>query len=330
MKQSLAKLLIALFICLCAINKITIAEEVIKKVFINQIAHHPALDNTAKGIIDGLEQYGYKKGLNLDLRIESAQANPVLSAQIATKFVNQNPDIVVGIATIAAQSFIKYAIDNKVKLVFSSVTDPLQAGLVKSLNQPGNNTSGVSNFVELEPQIKLFQKIQPNLKRLGFLYNPAELNSLSLIKKLKITCQNLGIELIIQAANKTADVSQATSKLSANVDAIFISNDNTALAALQNIINIANKAKIPVYVSDTDAVKLGALAALGPNQYQIGIQTAKIIARALNAEDLGTMPVGFPEQMDLYINELAANKLGIKISSEIKKQATTIYSQDKT
>jgi putative ABC transport system substrate-binding protein len=129
---------------------------------------------TTKGIIDGLEQNGYKRGVNLDLRVESAQANSALSSQIAAKFVSQDPDIVVGVATISAQSFAKYAKENKAKLVFSSVTDPLKAELVQSLDKPGNNTSGVSNFVELEPQIKLFQQIQSNLKRLGFLYNPSE------------------------------------------------------------------------------------------------------------------------------------------------------------
>ncbi|WP_339040753.1 ABC transporter substrate-binding protein [Candidatus Lariskella endosymbiont of Hedychridium roseum] len=307
----------------------TFAAENMKKVFINKLVEHPALNMTIEGIIDGLEQNGYERGVNLDLRVESAQANPALASQIAAKFVGKGADVVVGVATISAQSFAKYAKENKIKLVFSSVIDPIKAELVQSLSEPGNNTSGVSNFVELKPQITLFQQIQPNLKRLGFLYNPSEINSLSLIEKLEELCHKLRITLVLQAANKTSEVAQASTKLAANVDAIFISNDSTALSALQTIINVATKVKIPVYVSDTDAVKLGALAALGPNQYEIGIQTAQIIARSLKGEDVGMIPVEFPASTELFLNEDIAQKIGMKLPNDIKAIATKIITKSK-
>lgn len=303
------------------------AIENIQKVYISQLVAHPALDNTTKGIRDGLEQNGYKQGVNLDLRIESAQANPALAAQIASKFVGQKADIVVGVATISAQSFMKYARDNKTKLVFSSVTDPLQAELVQSLEKPGNQTSGVSNFIALEPQLQLFMRIAPAMKRLGFLYNPSEVNSLSLIKQLEILCPQFGITLVLQAANKTSDVAQAATELAGRVDAIFISNDSTALSALQTIIRAANKVKVPVFVSDTDAVEQGALAALGPNQYKVGLQTAQIIVRALKGEDLNRIPVEFPNQTELYLNEEAAEKLGIQFTEELKSMAAELITK---
>lgn len=322
MKNRFSSLMIAFF----ALNTCSAKEET-KKVYINQLVEHPALDMTTKGIIDGLAQQGYKRGINLDLRIESAQANSALASQIAAKFVSQNPDVVVGVATLSAQSFAKYAKGNKVKLVFSSVTDPLKAELVQSLDKPGNNTSGVSNFVALEPQLALFKSIQPQLTRLGFLYNPSEVNSLSLIKKLEELCPKFGIKLIIQAANKTSDVAQAATKLAATVDAVFISNDSTALSALQTIITVATKVKIPVYVSDTDAVELGALAALGPNQYKIGLQTAAIILRALKKENLGKIPVEFPTETELYLNEEAAQKIGITLNETLKITAAKIVTK---
>jgi putative ABC transport system substrate-binding protein len=306
------------------------ASENIKKVFINQLVEHPALNRTVEGIIQGLERNGYKQGVNLDLRLESAQGSTALASQISAKFVNANPDIVVGVATLSAQSLIKYAKQNKTKLVFSSVTDPLKSELVQSLNIPGNNTSGVSNFVELEPQIKLFKKIQPNLQRLGFLYNPSEINSVIMIEKLKELCPKLGVSLILQAANKTSEVSQIATKLAAKVDAIFISNDSTALSALQVIISAANKVKIPVYVSDTDAVELGALAALGPNQYDIGLQTAQIIIRGLKGENLGKISVEFPMSTELYLNDEAAQKLGIIFPNNVRSIAAKIIKKAKS
>jgi putative ABC transport system substrate-binding protein len=320
------KTIILLLSMLLANN--AMATENVKKVYINQIIQHPALDITVKGIIDGLEQNGYVKDKNVEIRVESAQANAALASQIATKFINQGADVVVGVGTVTAQSFLKYTQSDKAKLVFSSVTDPVQAGIAQDLLKPGKNVSGVSNFVELEPQLELFRKIQPGLKTLGVLYNPGEANSLSINKRLETICQKMDIKLILQSANKTADMPQAATKLASTVDAIFISNDNTALAALQSVVSIANKAKIPVYVSDTDSVELGALAALGPNQYQVGLQTGAIVARTLNGEELAKIPVEFANKTELYLNKDAARAIGIQFPEEILSKASKIIEQE--
>ncbi len=269
------------------------------KILISKTVDHPALDATTKGIVEGLAQAGYENGKGSEIRVESAQGNAGLASQIASKFVSQDPDIVIGVGTVSAQSFIKYATSRRVKMVFSTVTDPLGASLVKSLDKPGNNISGVSNFVPLEPQLKLFKKMQPSLKKLGILYNPAELNSISIVKKLEILCPQLGLILVKQTIAKTSDAAQNTAKLVSDVDAIFISNDNTALSALQTVIAISNKSSIPVYVSDTDAVKLGAKAALGPDQYEVGLQTVRV----LKGGDINGMKVEFPDKTDLVVGK---------------------------
>lgn len=291
------------------------------KVYINQLVAHPALDATTKGIIDGLDELGLISGQNLDLQIELAQGNSGLSGQIASKFVSNSPDVVVGNATIAAQSFARAARMGKTKLIFTSVTDPLGAGLVKSLNEPNNNTSGVSNYVELEPQIKLFKEILPSLTALGFIYNPGEANSVAMIEKLKVICPKYGIKLILQTANKSADIPQSATNIIRKIDAIFISNDNTALSAMGSIIRIANKEKIPVFVSDTDIVGDGALAALGPNQYQVGIMTAKMIYRVLKGEDINKIAIEFPSKLELFINMKVAQRIGITIPKDIIDRA---------
>lgn len=319
------KILLTLLLVSSALaNNADIATKKIK-ISISQVVQHPALDATVKGIIDALDAAGYKKDQNLELRTESAQANAALAGQIASKFINQQVDVVIGVGTVSAQAFAKYAKDGKAKLIFSSVTEPVSAGLVTSLETPTNNISGVSNFVALEPQLELFKKLQPTLKKLGVIYNPGEINSVAIITRLETICPTMGITLIKQSATKTADIAQAAVKLAQSVDAIFISNDNTALSALQSIIKTATSAKIPVYVSDTDAVSLGALAALGPNQYEIGQQTGRMIVRALQKKSLHNMPIEFPTKTDLYINMECAKKLGISLPQEILDRAIQIF-----
>ena len=313
--------LITIFLSLLSIAE---ASDAIKKVYINQLVQHPALDMTTKGIIDGLAELGYTNGQNLDLKVENAQGDAVLANQIAARLVSLNPDVVVGNPTITAQSFVKYAKEGKIKLVFTSVTDPLGAKIVNKLTQPGGNTTGVSNFVDLEPQIELFKEIKPTIKKIGFLYNPGELNSITLVNRLKEICPRYGLELVEMTASKTSEVYQSAIKLSSLVDAIFISNDNMALSALRTIVKAADAQKIPVFVSDTDIVRDGALAALGPNQYEIGKQTAHLIARILSGENINKMNVEFPKGTELFLNQSAATKLGIVFSRELLAKADKI------
>lgn len=260
-------LLAAIFIGLFILAKKPYAT--VKTIYISQVIEHPALNSTAQGIKDVLSKNGFA------IEVESAQASPALASQIASKFMAQNPAVVVGIGTVSAQSFVKYALQSKTKLIFSSVTDP------KGAFPESPNIGGVSNFVPLEPQLELFKKLKPGLKRLGVLYNPGEANSISIVKKLQAICPKFGMTLIEQTINKTADVAQSVTQLAQNCDAIFISNDNTALSAMKTITKLS---KVPVYVSDVDAVNLGAVAALGPDQYEIGKQTGEMILRVLKGE----------------------------------------------
>jgi putative ABC transport system substrate-binding protein len=327
------KIYLLLALCICTLlitTSVTAIDNGInkKKIFISKVVDHKALDMTVKGIIDTLTTNGFIQGNNLDIRIESAQANAALAAQIASKFVNKSPDVVLGVGTMSAQSFAKYAMNNQVQLIFSSITDPIGANLVQTLTKPNKNISGVSNFVSLEPQVKLFKTLQPSLKRLGFIYNPGEPIGKFIVAKLNIIAPHFNLTIVPQTVTKTSEIPQATTKLAYNVDAIFISNDNTALSSLQSIIKVANTAKIPVYVSDTDAVELGALAAIGPNQYSVGQQTGQMLVRCLEGEKLENMPVEFPTQTELYINLDAAKIVGLSIPESILKTATHVKKND--
>lgn len=299
-----------------------------KKVYVNQIVEHPALDQTAKGIKDGLEKRGYKQGENLDFRVESAQGNIALSSQISTKFVNQGADVTVGIGTPSAQSLVKAASEGKTKMVFSSITDPLSATLVTKLSGSNSNVTGMSNKVDVVPQFELFKELLPNLKTIGFIYNPADANSIQQLQDVNVASEKLGLTIVPQAVNKTSDVPQAATRLAGKTDALFVYGDNTTLAALESVIMAANKEKKPVFVADTDAVELGALAALGPNQYDLGLDTAVMIADILDGKDINSIDVGFPNGLELFINQDAADKLGYTFPDAVKAKAAKVIKKD--
>ena len=130
--------------------------------------------------------------------------------------------------------------------------------------------------------------------------------------------------MVTQVASQTSEVMQATNKLASSVEAIFISNDATALSAMAVIVKVAKTQKIPVFVSDTDIVEDGAIAALGPNQYELGKQTAAMIVRVLNGADIRSIPVEFPQKNELYLNSKAAKEFGVVLPQELIEEADKI------
>ena len=137
--------------------------------------------------------------------------------------------------------------------------------LVIDPQKPEGNITGVSNFIEVKKQIKAFRKILPGLKRLGIIYNPGEANSVILLEKTQSAAKDEGINLVAIPASKTSEVLTAAQNLIGKIDAIFINNDNTALAAFDAVTKVGNEHKIPVFVSDVNCLQKGALAALGPD-----------------------------------------------------------------
>lgn len=291
------------------------------RVRIHQSATHVALESTTQGIIDVLTEAGYGEPNLLDIAVESAQGNALLGSQISAKFVSQNPDFIFAVGTISAQSLVRLVPNSQIKLIFASVTDPVGSGIVGNLDCHAAHVSGVSNFLPLGPQINLIKAINPELKKLGVLYNSGESNSIRVIEKLRIECKNRGIILIEQTITKTSELPQASARLATQVEAIYISNDNTCLSGFQSIVQAAMVAKVPVFCSDIDQVKQGALAALGPNQYSLGRQVGQMALRVMKGQSLEMMPVEFPSKEELYINEYVAHQLGIIIPVELLQKA---------
>jgi putative tryptophan/tyrosine transport system substrate-binding protein len=292
-------------------------------VAVTSIVEHPALNAARDGIKEALEAAGYKDGANgFHFLFETAQGKPEIAAQIAKKFVGDGVTVIVAISTPSAQGAV--AATKDIPIVFTAVTDPLAAQLVGSLKKPGGNVTGISDMSPVADHIALIKEITPNVKKLGIIYNPGETNSVVLVARLKEVAGPAGIAIVESPATKSGDVKQAALALVGKVDAIYIPTDNTVVSALEAAVSVAEENKIPLYAGDTDSVPRGAIATIGFNYHDVGIDTGKVIARVLKGEKPGDIDVGFATGTDLVVNKTAAAKVGVTIPDAVLKRAKKV------
>ncbi|MDO5687651.1 MAG: ABC transporter substrate-binding protein [Neisseria sp.] len=298
------------------------AAPTVKKVAITALVEHPALDSVRKGVIDELAAQGFKDGENIKINFQSAQGNTGTAAQIAKQFVGDKPDVIVGIATPSAQAVA--AVTDSIPLVFSAVTDPVAAKLVPSWEASGTNVTGVSDLLPLDPQIDLMQKIIPNLKSVGYVYSPGEVNSTIVLKELEEKLPARGIKVEAVPAQRTTDIPMATKSLQGKVDLIYTSLDNNVVSAYESMYQAATEVQIPLVASDTDSVKRGAVAALGVNYYDLGRETGKVVVQILNGKKPGEIPPQVVSTLDLYVSPANAEAQGITLPEEVVKSAKEV------
>ncbi|WP_039783790.1 ABC transporter substrate-binding protein [Herbaspirillum huttiense] len=293
-----------------------------KSVAVTAIVEHPALDAVRDGVKDELKEEGFEAGKNLKWEYQSAQGNTGTAAQIARKFVGDKPDVIVAIATPSAQALVSAT--KSIPVVYSGVTDPVAAQLVKDWKASGTNVTGVSDLLELDKQIDLIKRVVPNAKRVGMVYNPGEANSAVVVKALKELLAKSNMTLVEAAAPRSVDVGSAAKSLIGKVDVIYTNTDNNVVSAYEALVKVGNDAKIPLVASDTDSVKRGAIAALGVNYYDLGRQTGKVVGRILKGEKPGDIASATSSKLELFVNTAAAQKQGVTLLADLIKSAKTV------
>ncbi|MBX4958890.1 ABC transporter substrate-binding protein [Rhizobium lentis] len=291
-------------------------------VAVTAIVEHPALDAARKGVLDVLTAAGYKDGENLEFLFESAQGNPATAAQIARQFAGDEPNVIVPISTPSAQAVVSATRD--IPVVFTAVSDPLGAQLVKNMDKPGGNVTGLSDMSPVGEHLALIKEIVPKIKTIGYLYNSGEANSVSLLAVLKAEAEKAGLTVVESAATKSAEVQGAARALVGRADAIYIPTDNTIISALEGAVAVAEESKLPLFTADTDSVSRGSIAALGFNYYDVGKQTGEIVVRVLKGENPGDIAVKTAAGSDLVVNKAAAAKMGVTLPESVLKRANKV------
>lgn len=298
------------------------AKTAMQTVSITAIVEHPALDDVRKGVIDELAEQGFADGENLKVNFQSAQGNTATAGQIAKQFVADESDVIVAIGTPSAQSVA--AATSSIPLVFSAVTDPVEAKLVPKLDGSGTNVTGGSDALPYEPQIELMRQIIPNLKNVGYVYSPGEVNSTIILKNLKAKLTPLGITVHEAPAARSNDIAMAARSLEGRVDMIYTSTDNNVVSSYEALYQVAKESKIPLIASDTSSVARGAVAALGVDYYVLGRETGKIVVRILNGEKAGDIAVYTPQVLDLYVSPKNATAEGITLPQAVIDNAKEV------
>ena len=311
----------ALALAMASLSSVAVADTT-KSVAVTAIVEHPALDAIRDGVKESLKAAGYEEGKNLKWQYQSAQGNTGTAAQIARKFVGDKPDAIVAIATPSAQAVV--AATKDVPVVFSAVTDPVAAKLVKNWDASKTNVTGVSDLLKLEPQIDLIKKVVPGAKKVGMVYNPGEANSVVVVKQLKDLLAKNGMQLVEASAPRSVDVGTAARSLVGKVDVIYTNTDNNVVSAYESLVKVGQDAKLPLIASDTDSVKRGAIAALGVNYKDLGLQTGQMVVRLLKGEKPGNIKPEVSNKTELYVNPAAAEKQGVKLSEDLIKSAAQV------
>lgn len=293
-----------------------------KSVYFAAIIEHPSLEKVKIGVLDELKENGYVEGDNLEIRYQSAQGNMANAVQIAKQFASEKPDAIVALATQTAQALANTT--KTIPIVFTAVTDPVSAKLTQSWEATGTNVTGVSDYLPIDKQVELIQKVKPNVKKVGFIYNPGEVNSVIVLKELQTILSQKGIELVPVAAQRTSDIPTAALSLKGKVDVIYSNTDNNVVSAYEALVKVGNQYKIPLIASEPDSVARGASIALGMSYYDLGRQAGKQVVRILQGENPGTIAPEIGAKTELAINEEAAKNQGLVIPDELLQENQSV------
>jgi putative tryptophan/tyrosine transport system substrate-binding protein len=319
----------ALFLVLFQTGTGVCAEKVFQ-VGITQIAPHPALDSIRNGCIKALEEAGFVEGKNLKVEFINAQGDMSLTKTIADKFVAGKKDVIVTITTPSSQAVSVATKGTGIPVVFIAVTSPVLAGLVPDWEKPcssGLRITGVSDFMPIKPQLDLIKQIVPNAKVLGIVCNFGDDSNTKSVNEMRRLAPEYGLKMVEANVSTSADIQSAGASLAGRADVAWIPMCNTTVTGLEALVSVAEEKKIPLFVPDHESVDRGGIGALNFDNFLLGKQGGKKVARILKGEDVCKIPVTTwpPEALKgYYVNPKAAERMGVSIPEAILKKSSIV------
>lgn len=289
---------------------------------ISQFAVHGSLDNCREGFLAGLEEEGLVEGQNLTVEYVNAQAEPGTASLTASNFVSKKVDLICAVATPSAMAAYNAAMSSDIPVIYTAVSDPVEAGLAGEDGMPVGNVTGTSDALAVEEQLQMIRELMPDAVKIGIIYTTSEANSISTIARYKELAGTYGFEIVDTGVTALSEVALAAANLVNKVDCITNLTDNTVVSALQTVLEEAGKAGIPVFGSEVEQVKAGCVAAMGIEYFELGKQTGKMAAKVLKGEAKASeLQYEVFAEPRLYVNTEAAKKVNMEIAEDFAAKA---------
>lgn len=313
--QRLSKGLI--FILFCGIVLLLAAcggDGSVKKIGVSQFVEHPSLDEAYRGFQQALED----AGLEVEFDFQSAQGDFNNVNPIAQNFVADDVDLIFANATPSAQAALQEAEGSGIPVVFTSVTDAVEAELVESMDQASEHITGV---VDLHPEsiaktVEFIDDYFPG-STVGLVYNAGEQNSVVQIDAVNEAVAQTSLSTVERTVANSSEVHQAATSLVGEADVLYIITDNTVVSALDSVVEVANEFDLPLMVGEPDSLQLGGFATFGIDYYSIGYRSGEMAAEILSGDKTTKdIPPEYPAEMQLFINKKAAEEQNIAWQDE--------------
>lgn len=286
------------------------------KIGVLQLIEHNALDSAYKGFVDGLKEAGYEDGKNIIIDYQNAQGEQANCITIGQKFINDKSDLILAIATPAAQAIANMTKD--IPILITAVTDPADSKLVADNNAPGGNVTGTSDLTPVEAQIELLKEIIPNVKTVGLLYCSSEQNSVFQINIAKKKLDAMGIKYIDIAISNLNEIQQVIQNVIGKVEAIYTPTDNMIANGMATVALMTEPAKLPVICGEGGMTMLGGTATYGINYYELGKLTSTQAVSILKGDKkTSEMPIEYLQKFDLVVNTNMIESIGLTIPESL-------------
>ena len=291
------------------------------KIGLVYFAPEEGADSCMKGLFDGLKEQGIEEKVNLEVRRSHAQAEIATIPLLIQNYDSSDVDVIVAMTTPVFTAAATMARSKPV--VFTYVYVPIAAGAGKSRTDHLPRVTGVGSFPPVQDTVDTIKRLVPGIRSVGTLYNTSEANSVKVMSVARPIFQQRGIQLQEIAITGTSEIFQAAQVLThRDVQALWITGDNTALQGFDAIARAARDAKLPLVINDPEFVQKGALAAVGIGWYETGKAASKVLARVLRGEQPRNIPFEDVAVKKLVLNQKVATALGITFPADMTQAAS--------
>lgn len=289
------------------------------KIGLIQYVEHPSLDTIRESFMSRLEEWGYDES-KVQIDYQNAGGDTASVNTICQKFVGDKVDMIVAIATPAAQVAVSSTQNTEIKVLFAAVNNPEDLG-IKDPKKPEGNVTGTSDRIPVTSTVDLALQVDPGLKNFGLLYNSGEPNSAAAAAEAKKYCEEKGIAVVEGTVSNTSEIQQVATDLCTKADAVFTSTDNSIASSIAVVTEATRKAKVPWYVGADSMVQDGALAAIGIDYTELGNKNADMAVELIAGKPVSEVPVYFFETYQTYVNQTTLDAVGVKFPEEVLETA---------